>query len=128
MIGAIAKAIFGSANDRYVRSLDRTIATLNALEPQITIPPEAKSVTIAADGTVSYTQPGQSAAQVAGQIQLANFANPAGLNSIGNNLYKPPTPAASPPSARPADRRASARCCKATSSSPTSASSRSSST
>jgi len=35
MIGAIAKAIFGSANDRYVRSLDRTIATINALEPQI---------------------------------------------------------------------------------------------
>jgi preprotein translocase subunit SecA len=35
MLGTIAKAIFGSANDRYVRSLDRTIATLNALEPQI---------------------------------------------------------------------------------------------
>jgi preprotein translocase subunit SecA len=35
MLGTIAKAIFGSANDRYVRSLDRTIATVNALEPQI---------------------------------------------------------------------------------------------
>ena len=35
MLGTIAKAIFGSANDRYVRSLDRTIATINALEPQI---------------------------------------------------------------------------------------------
>ncbi len=59
------------------------------LEPQITIPPEAQSVTIAADGTVSYTQPGQSTAQLAGQIQLANFPNPGGLNSIGRNLFTP---------------------------------------
>jgi preprotein translocase subunit SecA len=35
MLASIAKAIFGSANDRYVRSLDRTIATINGLEPQI---------------------------------------------------------------------------------------------
>ncbi|HET8548787.1 MAG TPA: flagellar basal-body rod protein FlgG [Bryobacteraceae bacterium] len=61
----------------------------DALEPQITIPPEAQSITIAADGTVSYQQPGQSAAQTAGQIQLANFANPAGLNSLGHNLFSP---------------------------------------
>ena len=59
------------------------------LEPQITLPPEAQSVTIAADGTVSYTQPGQTTAQLAGQIQLANFSNPAGLNSIGRNLFIP---------------------------------------
>jgi len=59
------------------------------LEPQITLPPDVQAVTIAADGTVSYTQPGQTAAQIGGQIQLANFANPAGLNSIGHNLYLP---------------------------------------
>lgn len=59
------------------------------LEPQITLPPEAQSVTIAADGTVSYILPGQTASQLAGQIQLANFTNPAGLNSIGRNLYLP---------------------------------------
>ena len=57
------------------------------LDPQITIPQGAQSITIAPDGTVSYTQPGQTAAQVAGQIQLAAFANPAGLNSLGRNLY-----------------------------------------
>ena len=61
----------------------------NPLEPQITIPPEAQAITIAADGTVSFAQPGQSAAQLAGQIQLANFPNPAGLNSLGGNLYAP---------------------------------------
>ena len=38
---------------------------------------------------MSYTQPGQTAAQLAGQIQLANFQNPAGLNSIGRNLDLP---------------------------------------
>lgn len=61
----------------------------NLLEPQITIPANAQSVTIAPDGTVSFTQPGQSAAQQVGQIQLANFQNPAGLNTIGQNLYLP---------------------------------------
>src|SRR5574340_122231 len=59
------------------------------LDPQIAIPPDAQSITIAADGTVSYSTPGQNAAQVAGQIQLADFQNPAGLNSIGHNLYLP---------------------------------------
>jgi len=61
----------------------------DALEPQITIPPEAQTITIAPDGTVSYVQPGQTAAQQAGQIQLANFVNPAGLNSLGHNLFTP---------------------------------------
>jgi len=61
----------------------------DALEPQITLPAEAQTITIAADGVVSYTQPGQTAAQQAGQIQLANFVNPAGLNSIGHNLFTP---------------------------------------
>ena len=61
----------------------------NTLEPQITIPADAQAITIAQDGTVSYTQANQTAAQQAGQIQLANFQNPAGLNSLGGNLYAP---------------------------------------
>lgn len=61
----------------------------NPLQPQITIPAQAQAVTIAQDGTVSYSQPNQVATQVAGQIQLANFTNPGGLNSIGNNLFMP---------------------------------------
>jgi flagellar basal-body rod protein FlgG len=81
----------------YTRSgafhLDQTgaLVTLNgeAVEPQITIPSAAQDVKIGSDGTVSYTLPGQTQAQVAGQIQLANFVNPGGLNSIGNNLYLP---------------------------------------
>jgi len=59
------------------------------LEPQITIPPDAQEISVASDGTVSYTQPGQTAAQMAGQIQLALFQNPAGLDSLGRNLFMP---------------------------------------
>jgi flagellar basal-body rod protein FlgG len=61
----------------------------NPLEPQITLPSAALQISIGQDGTVSYTLPGQSAAQQAGQIQLATFVNPAGLNSLGGNLYMP---------------------------------------
>lgn len=61
----------------------------DALEPQITIPAQAQSVTIGQDGTVSYTLPGQSQATRGGQIQLASFPNPAGLNSVGNSLFMP---------------------------------------
>jgi flagellar basal-body rod protein FlgG len=59
------------------------------LQPQITLPVTAQNITIAQDGTVSYTVAGQTATQKAGQIQLATFQNPGGLNSIGNNLYLP---------------------------------------
>lgn len=68
---------------------DGNLVTMDGdpLEPQITLPPEAQNVSVAADGTVSFALPGQPNAQLAGQIQLANFANPAGLNSLGRNLY-----------------------------------------
>jgi flagellar basal-body rod protein FlgG len=73
--------------------LDRegNVVTLDGepLEPQITIPPGAQSITIAQDGTVSYSVPGQTAAQNGGQIQLATFQNAAGLNSLGRNLFAP---------------------------------------
>jgi flagellar basal-body rod protein FlgG len=59
------------------------------LDPQITIPTDAQSVTIAKDGTVSISLTGQTASQVVGQIQLAIFPNPAGLNGLGSNLYIP---------------------------------------
>lgn len=59
----------------------------NPIDPQITIPAQAQNITIANDGTVSYTQAGQTATQLAGQIQLANFQNPAGLNAVGGNLF-----------------------------------------
>ncbi|MDD5241551.1 MAG: flagellar basal-body rod protein FlgG [Sulfuricella sp.] len=57
------------------------------IQPAITIPADALSVTIGRDGTVSVVQPGNAAAQQVGSIQLANFINPAGLSSQGENLY-----------------------------------------
>jgi flagellar basal-body rod protein FlgG len=58
-------------------------------QPSITIPTDATSVTVGADGTVSVTQPGQTTAQQVGAIQLARFVNPAGLVSIGRSLFVP---------------------------------------
>ena len=85
--------------------LDRNgnVVTANGdtLEPQITLPSGAQSVTVASDGTVSYLLSGQTAAQKAGQIQLATFQNPAGLNSIGRNLYQPTDASGDPTVANP---------------------------
>jgi flagellar basal-body rod protein FlgG len=61
----------------------------NNLDPQVTIPQDALSVTIATDGTVSVTQPGQSTPQQVGQITISNFINPNGLTQMGHNLYQP---------------------------------------
>jgi len=55
--------------------------------PGITIPANALSVTIGQDGTVSVTQSGQANPTTVGQIQLANFINPAGLDPRGQNLF-----------------------------------------
>lgn len=54
--------------------------------PQITIPPDATGLTIGSDGTISATLAGQTAATELGQLELATFANSAGLQNIGNNL------------------------------------------
>jgi flagellar basal-body rod protein FlgG len=57
------------------------------IQPGIVIPANAQSVTIAADGQVGVSLPGQAAPQQIGQIQLAGFVNPAGLEPRGQNLY-----------------------------------------
>jgi flagellar basal-body rod protein FlgG len=57
-----------------------------ALTPAITIPTTATAVTISQYGVVTVTLPAQSQPSTLGQIQLATFANPGGLNSIGGNL------------------------------------------
>jgi flagellar basal-body rod protein FlgG len=57
------------------------------LQPGITIPTAAQSVTIGTDGTVSALLPGQATPTTVGQIQLASFVNPAGLDPRGQNLF-----------------------------------------
>jgi flagellar basal-body rod protein FlgG len=58
----------------------------NPMEPAITVPANATSLTIGEDGTVSVTTAGQSAAQQVGTIQIALFQNPGGLNSVGQEF------------------------------------------
>jgi flagellar basal-body rod protein FlgG len=59
------------------------------LQPDVAIPQDALSVTIGVDGTISVTQPGAAAAQEVGTLELARFVNPAGLQSLGRNLFRP---------------------------------------
>ena len=58
----------------------------DTLLPAITIPANATNISISTNGVVSATVPGQTALSSLGTIQLANFANPGGLNSLGGNL------------------------------------------
>jgi flagellar basal-body rod protein FlgG len=57
------------------------------VQPAITIPANALSITIGRDGTVSVTRAGTAAATQVGSLQLASFVNPAGLQSMGENMY-----------------------------------------
>ncbi len=57
------------------------------MEPAITIPADAQSITIGNDGTVSIKRPGETTSTEVGTIQLAKFINPAGLKSLGKNLF-----------------------------------------
>lgn len=68
----------------------------NSVQPAVTIPPGATSVTVAQDGTISVTLPGQTAAQQVGSLQLALFNNPGGLNSTGGNLFLATTASGDP--------------------------------
>jgi flagellar basal-body rod protein FlgG len=71
------------------------------VQPGITIPQGAQTVTIGSDGTVSVTLAGQSAPTQIGQIQLANFINPPGLQPIGQNLLVQTAASGSPQTGSP---------------------------
>jgi flagellar basal-body rod protein FlgG len=68
----------------------------NPVQPSVAIPPGATSMTVAQDGTISVTLPGQTAAQQVGSLQLALFNNPGGLNSTGSNLFLATTASGDP--------------------------------
>ncbi len=61
----------------------------NALQPEIVIPQNAVGVDIAANGQVTVMTAGSIAPQTIGQIQVVNFVNPAGLRSMGKNIFMP---------------------------------------
>jgi flagellar basal-body rod protein FlgG len=72
-----------------------------ALQPEIVIPPDAQSVTIGADGTVSVMRASSQTPSTVGQITLTQFVNPAGLTSIGGNVFTPTVAAGNPQSGTP---------------------------
>ncbi len=57
------------------------------VEPGITVPPDATAITIKPDGTVTATLASRTEPSELGQIELYTFTNPAGLSSMGNNLF-----------------------------------------
>jgi flagellar basal-body rod protein FlgG len=58
-----------------------------AVQPAITIPANAVSITIGRDGVVSVLQPGSTNPVQVGNLQVAGFINPSGLQAVGENLY-----------------------------------------
>lgn len=72
-----------------------------AIQPSITIPVEAQSITIGTDGTVSVRLPNATATTQVGSLQLVDFVNPAGLQPVGANLYIESNASGSPQSGTP---------------------------
>lgn len=66
------------------------------LEPNINIPQDATEVSIARDGAVFVSQPGVIAQNQVGQIEIATFINPAGLESLGQNFFAETTASGAP--------------------------------
>jgi flagellar basal-body rod protein FlgG len=73
------------------------------LVPQITVPNNATAITIAENGTVSATVPGQSAPTEIGALTLTGFINPAGLLALGENLFSETAASGAPTEGRPGD-------------------------
>ncbi len=82
----------------FSRTAEGTVVTSDGLPlvPQIQVPENTISLTIGSDGTVSAVLSGQTEPTQLGQIEIANFANPSGLQSIGDNLLVQ-TPASGEP-------------------------------
>ena len=71
------------------------------VQPGITIPTNATSVSVGSDGTVSAVLPTSATPQTLGKIQLATFVNPAGLDPKGQNIYAEPQASGTPNAGTP---------------------------
>lgn len=58
------------------------------LEPRLSVPPDAQSLTISEDGTISVLQAGDTEPTEVGRIELVAFPNQAGLEAVGNNIFQ----------------------------------------
>jgi flagellar basal-body rod protein FlgG len=71
------------------------------LQPAIALPDDTVSISIGTDGTVSIVTSGSTTPTQLGQIELARFVNPAGLNAIGKNLFLPTGASGQPTTGQP---------------------------
>lgn len=90
-------------NGQFHLSRDGEIVNADGLviQPAITVPEGAQSLTIGKDGTVSVVLPGEAEAQQIGSLTLTDFINPAGLQAIGGNLFLETTASGSPTNGTP---------------------------
>ena len=89
----------------FSRSVDGALTTASGyvVQPEITIPDDAMQISIAADGTVSVSIPGDAEMQEVGALTLANFANPRGLLPVGENFLVETPASGAPVVAAPLD-------------------------
>lgn len=71
------------------------------VQPSISIPENSLSITVGSDGVVSATVPGDAAPSQVGTLQLADFVNPAGLQPMGQNLFKETAASGAPQAGTP---------------------------
>ena len=71
------------------------------VQPAITVPNNAQAISIGRDGIVSATVPGSATPTTLGNLQLADFINPAGLQPVGENLYKESASSGTPQTGTP---------------------------
>jgi flagellar basal-body rod protein FlgG len=73
----------------FKRSAEGVIVTSDGypVAPEVVVPPDARSVAINANGEVYAYFAGQVDARLMGQISLAGFSNPKGLEAMGSNLF-----------------------------------------
>ncbi|XOZ34389.1 flagellar basal-body rod protein FlgG [Halomonadaceae bacterium KBTZ08] len=77
-------------NGEFQLNSEGTIVTPNGnpLQPNINVPENATQITVGRDGTVSAKIANEPDPQQLGQIDLATFVNPQGLEAVGSNLYR----------------------------------------
>lgn len=75
----------------------------NLLEPEITLAPDVRTITIQPDGAVMVVNGADKQASEVGKIQLTTFANPAGLETLGKNLYRETSASGSPITGNPGE-------------------------
>ena len=92
-----------SRDGQFAINADGQLVTANGyqIEPAITIDPNTISITIGSDGIVSTLLAGNTTPTNAGQIELANFVNPQGLEPIGDNLFRETVSSGAPLTAIP---------------------------